>query len=309
MSLGFLFPGQGSQALGMGVGLSESHIESREVFNEASRILGWDVLKLCREGPVERLNTTEFTQPALLTVSVAALRLLEHRGVRPVMATGHSLGEYTALVAAGALAFSDAVRLVSLRGKYMQEAVPVGAGLMAAVLGLDDRGVEEACREAARIGVVSPANLNAPGQVVIAGETKAVEEACERAKARGAKRCIKLPVSVPSHCDLMRPAAERLAADLDRTPFRDLQIPVVSNVEARPLRIAAEARAALVKQLYSPVRWVDGIRCMASNGLHTFVEIGPGRVLSGLVKRIVEEPRLLNVEDSESLELTLKAVT
>jgi [acyl-carrier-protein] S-malonyltransferase len=284
--IAFLFPGQGSQKVGMGRALAETFPVCRETFAEADAALGVPLSRLCFEGPEDQLTLTENTQPAILTVSVAACRLLAARGVRPDFVAGHSLGEYSANVAAGTITFEDAVTIVRRRGRYMQEAVPVGTGAMAAILGLDAAAVAEACRDAAQGEVVSPANINGAGQVVIAGSTGAVTRAGERAKARGAKRVLPLPVSAPFHCALMKPAEERLAPELRALKAHDPRIPVVANVDAAPKRTAAEAIEALVAQIASPVQWEAVIGRLASEGVTTYVEVGPGTVLSGLVRKI-----------------------
>src|SRR5919107_5192731 len=310
MSVAFIFPGQGSQAPGMGRELAERYAAAREVFEEADDALGFKLSRLCFEGPAEELQLTENTQPAILTTSIAALRAAEGEGLpRPDFAAGHSLGEYSALVAAGALSLRDAVSVVRKRGRYMQEAVPVGAGAMAAVLGADLEAVEAACREAARGGeICSPANVNSPGQIVIAGSAAAVERALPILKERGARRAIPLKVSAPFHCALMLPAQERLAADLDEIEFKDLGVPLVTNVDAAVIRAVADARAALVRQVSSPVRWRESVELLAREGVGTFVEVGPGKVLSGLVRQNVPEARAANVEDAASLGAALDAV-
>jgi [acyl-carrier-protein] S-malonyltransferase len=284
--IAFLFPGQGSQKVGMGRALAETFPVCRDTFAEADAALGEPLSRLCFEGPEDQLTLTENTQPAILTVSIAAWRLLAAEGVRPDFVAGHSLGEYSANVAAGTIRFDDAVRVVRRRGRYMQEAVPVGVGAMAAILGLDAAAVEEACREAAQGDVVSPANINGAGQVVIAGSAAAVARAGERAKARGAKRVVPLPVSAPFHCALMKPAEERLAPELRALAAQDPRVPIVANVDAAPKRSAAEAIEALVAQVSSPVRWEAVIGRLASEGVTTYVEVGPGTVLAGLVRKI-----------------------
>lgn len=303
-----MFPGQGSQYVGMGAKLYAASDAARQVYREAQQALGFDIAKLCHEGPADRLDLTEHTQPAILTTSLAALRWAEEKGLSASMLAGHSLGEYTALVASGGLAFSDAVTLVRNRGRYMQEAVPAGIGAMAAVLGLDRRTVEEICRSASGQGIVSAANINSPVQIVIGGERPAVEAAMALARERGAKRIMPLAVSVPSHCSLMKPAAERLSRDLNGVKLLRLRIPVVTNVDAVPITSGDLAKEALVRQLASPVLWVDTIQRMVQEGITTFVEIGPGTVLSGLVKRIAKEARTYHIEDPESLEETLGAL-
>jgi [acyl-carrier-protein] S-malonyltransferase len=303
MSVAFIFPGQGSQAPGMGRELAEKYAAAREVFEEADEALGFALSRLCFEGPAEELQLTENTQPAILATSVAALRAAESEGLpRPDFVAGHSLGEYSALVAAGALSLRDAVSVVRKRGRYMQEAVPVGAGAMAAVLGADIETVEAVCREAAREGeICSPANLNSPGQIVIAGSAAAVERALPILKERGAKRAIPLKVSAPFHCALMLPAQERLAADLDQIEFKDLSVPLVTNVDAAVIRTGAEARASLVRQVSSPVRWRESIELLSREGVGLFIEVGPGKVLSGLVRQIAPQSRVANVEGAVSL--------
>lgn len=310
MRLAYVFPGQGSQSPGMGRELSERYAVAREVFEEGDDALGFALSELCFNGPAEDLQLTENTQPALLVVSVAALRAAEAEGLpRPDFVAGHSLGEYSALVAAGALSLRDAVKTVRKRGRYMQEAVPVGTGAMAAILGADIETVEAACAEA-REGreVCSPANINSPGQIVIAGSTAAVERAIPILKGRGAKRAVPLKVSAPFHCALMLPAQERLAADLNEIEFKDLSVPLVTNVDAAVIRRGAEARDSLVRQVSSPVRWRGSIELLSREGVDTFVEMGPGKVLSGLVRQTAPQSRCLNVEDAASLEATRGAL-
>jgi [acyl-carrier-protein] S-malonyltransferase len=308
MSVAFVFPGQGSQKAGMGQALHEAFPASRAAFEEADRALGFAISKLCFEGPEQELQLTANTQPAILATSTAACRALVGRGIHPQWVAGHSLGEYSALVAAGVLSLADAAVAVRRRGEYMQEAVPVGEGAMAAILMLELAVVEEACRDAAGGQVVAPANINSPGQIVIAGHAEAVERAMERCKARGAKRAIRLPVSAPFHCALMRPAQERLARDLEALSFQDPRVPVVCNVDAKPVRSAAACRDALVRQVSAPVRWQESIEALVDAGVSAFVEVGPGTVLSGLVKKIAKQARVLNVEDAQSLEATVAAL-
>jgi [acyl-carrier-protein] S-malonyltransferase len=285
----------------MGRGLAETFPECRTTFEEADAALGFALSEIIFEGPADRLTLTEITQPAILTVSVAACRLLEAHDVRPAIVAGHSLGEYSALVAAGTFSFADAVRTVHHRGRYMQEAVPVGDGAMAAVLGLDEEAVRAACDEAAEGQVVSPANLNAPGQVVIAGHAAAVARAGDCAKARGARRVIPLQVSAPFHCALMQPAELRLAPELRALPARDPRVPVVANVDAEPKRDAAAAIAALIRQVSAPVRWEASVRRLASEGVTAYVEVGPGTVLSGLIKKVARDAMIVNLDQPAGL--------
>ena len=292
----------------MGQALADRFPECRETFEQADAALGADISTLCFEGPAEQLVLTEHTQPAMLTVSTAAARALTGRGVRPGWLAGHSLGEYSAHVAAGTLSFGDAVRTVCNRGRYMQDAVPVGHGAMAAVMGLDARLVEQACREAAEEQVVSPANLNAPGQIVIAGAAEAVQRAGDRARALGARRVRALPVSAPFHCALMQPAQDRLERDLRALVVSDPAIPVVANLDAEPKRDAAAAVSALVDQVTAPVRWEQVVRRLASEGVDTYVEVGPGAVLSGLIRRIDRNARLLSVADPDGVDRAVAAL-
>jgi [acyl-carrier-protein] S-malonyltransferase len=303
----FIFPGQGSQKVGMGRALADAFPVCRQTFDEADAALSEPLSRLCFEGPEDRLMLTENTQPAILTVSVAAYRLLSSIGLEPAFAAGHSLGEYSAHVAAGTLSFADAVRMVRRRGRYMQEAVPVGEGAMAAVLGLDAEDVARACEEAADGEVVAPANLNGPGQVVIAGTSAAVRRAGDRAKARGAKRVIPLPVSAPFHCALMKPAEDRLAPELRGLEVRDPRVPIVANVDAEPKRDGQAAVEALVRQISSPVRWEAVVRRLASEGVSAYVEVGPGTVLSGLVRKIHRDAVVASLEDPAGLD-TVRAV-
>jgi [acyl-carrier-protein] S-malonyltransferase len=300
--IAFVFPGQGSQRVGMGRALADVFPECRAVFDEADAALEEPLSRLCFEGPEDLLVLTENTQPAILTTSVAAARLLHARGIEPAFVAGHSLGEYSAHVAAGTIAFADAVRIVRRRGRYMQEAVPVGAGAMAAILGADEALVSRACAEAAEGDVVSPANLNAPGQIVIAGTRAAVARAGDRAKMLGAKRVLPLPVSAPFHCALMKPAEARLAPELQALQARDPRVPVVANVDAVPRTTAAASIAALVAQVSAPVRWHDVVSRLASAGVRAYVEVGPGTVLSGLVRKIHRDARIANLESPEDLE-------
>ena len=306
--IAFLFPGQGSQSPGMGLELADRFTSAREVFEEADAALGFPLSKLCFEGPVEELQLTANTQPAILAVSVAAARVLEEKGIRPDYVAGHSLGEYSALVAAGSLELSEALRLVRKRGEYMQEAVPVGHGAMAALLGLEAAAVDEICHEAAGDEVVSAANLNSPAQIVIAGHRVAVERAVGLAKARGAKRAILLNVSAPFHCSLMKPAADRLAVDLDAVAIRDPQVPLVNNADAAIIHTAEAVRDGLKRQVTSPVRWTGSMLALRREGAELFVEAGPGKVLSGLMRQIDREAQTWRAGDLASLEEVVGAV-
>lgn len=299
--IAFLFPGQGSQKVGMGKALAEAYPSCQGTFAEADAALGDPLSRLCFEGPDERLRLTENTQPAILAVSIAAYRLLESRGHTPAFVAGHSLGEYSANVAAGTMSFEEALRVVRRRGQYMQEAVPVGAGAMAAVLGLDVETVVRACTDAAEGQVVSPANVNGSGQVVIAGAVEAVARAGERAKALGAKRVISLSVSAPFHCALMKPAEDRLAPELRALTLRDPRVPVVANVDAQPKRTAKAAIDALVDQVSRPVQWEAVVQRLASEGVTTYVEVGPGTVLAGLVRKIHREAAVVSFSVPDNL--------
>lgn len=296
-----MFPGQGAQTVGMGRALADQFPVCKATFEEADEALGEPLSRLIFEGPAETLTLTEHAQPAILTVSVAAWRLLDQRGMRPAFVAGHSLGEYSAHVAAGTLAFADAVRLVRNRGRYMQEAVPVGDGAMSAILGLDEGGVAQACLEGAQGEVVSAANLNAPGQIVIAGSAAAVARAGHCAKALGARRVLPLKVSAPFHCALMKPAQDRLAPELRAVPARDPRVPVVANLDARPRTTVAGCVEALIAQVSSPVRWEDCVKRLASEGVTTYVEVGPGTVLSGLVKKITTDAAVFNLQTPDDL--------
>jgi [acyl-carrier-protein] S-malonyltransferase len=306
--LAFLFPGQGSQYCGMGRDLTEAFAESRQVFDQANAALGFSMSDMCYTASLEELKQTENTQPAILTVSVAAYRALEKRGVTPDFVAGHSLGEYSALVAAGGLDFSAAVKLVRARGRYMQEAVPAGEGAMAAILGLPPAEVLEICKKAADHEVVSPANLNSPEQTVISGNAAAVKRAVEIASQSGAKRAVILPVSAPFHCALMAPAQKRLEHDLRAANFAALKIPLITNVDAEAITTGDEAREALIRQVTSPVRWLDSVHEMIESGVTIFVEVGPGKVLSGLMRQIDRSVRSLNVEDAASLQATIDKI-
>lgn len=308
-SFAFVFPGQGSQSLGMLADIGAQHSQIRDTFAEASDALGYDIWSLVQQGPEEQLNQTDKTQPAILTASIALWRLWEARGgVRPSYVAGHSLGEYSALVAAGALAFTDAVRLVERRGQLMQEAVPAGEGAMAAILGLEDADIVNACAEAAQGDVVSAVNYNAPGQVVIAGNAAAVMRAVELCKARGAKRAVPLPVSVPSHCELMRPAAERFAEAVNAIQWQQPSIPVVQNVNAGVSADLAALKQNLLAQLYSPVRWVESVQLLADKGVTQLVECGPGKVLAGLNKRCVKSIETYSLDAPDAFAATQAAL-
>lgn len=302
MKLAFVFPGQGSQSVGMGSQLAAAHPVARRTFEEADDALGYKLSELCWKGPEDRLKLTEITQPAILTASVAVLRVLSERGITAGFAAGHSLGEYSAHVAAGTFDFADAVRTVRNRGKYMQEAVPVGEGAMAAILALPLQQVQQVCRESAQGQVCEPANINSPDQVVISGHKAAVERAAELAKHRGAKRAVLLPVSAPFHCSLMKPAQDRLAADLHAMALHDPKIPVMCNVDARLVDSAAASRDALVRQVTGAVQWERSIRELIALGVQLFLEVGPGKVLTGLMRQIDRGQTCLNVEDDATLE-------
>lgn len=307
--LAFLFPGQASQYPGMGKDLAANFAESRAVFEEADAALGFPISQMCFEGSEDALKLTENTQPAILTVSVAAYRALAARGIQPDFAAGHSLGEYSALVAAGALEFSEAVKLVRQRGRYMQEAVPTGEGAMAAILGLSPADVAEVCKKAAGGEVVSPANLNSPEQTVIAGNAAAVKRSVEIASQSGAKRAVILAVSAPFHCTLLTPAQKRLEPDLRAVKFSTLHFPVITNVDAEAITSGDEARESLIRQVTMPVRWLESVREMIDQGVNIFVEVGPGKVLSGLLRQIDRSVRCFNVEDAASLQATLDKIT
>lgn len=301
----FVFPGQGSQYVGMGQDLYKEFPTARRTFEESSEVLGLDMAKLCFEGDSKDLRLTENTQPAILTVSVAAWLVLdEETGIKADFLAGHSLGEYSALVASGGLDFKDAVLVVRKRGEYMQAAVPDGVGAMAAILGLSKEKVEEACREASQDGlIVSPANFNAPGQVVISGNKEAVEEACALAKSNGAKRAVLLEVSAPFHCALMNTVAKRLEEVLSQVDIFELEVPVVSNYEAKPNKDSSRVKTLLIDQVANPVRWDESVNMLYESGVREYVEIGPGNVLSGLIKRTVSNISVLNFEKIEQLSL------
>lgn len=302
----FVFPGQGSQTVGMLTELAATYPLVEETFREASDALGYDLWQLVSQGPAEELNKTWQTQPALLAASVAIYRVWQQQGgEQPALMAGHSLGEYSALVCAGVLNFADAVKLVELRGKLMQEAVPEGTGAMQAIIGLDDAAIRKACEESAQGQVVSPVNFNSPGQVVIAGNKEAVERAGAACKTAGAKRALPLPVSVPSHCALMKPAADKLAVALESITFNAPAVPVINNVDVKAETDAAAIRHALVRQLYSPVRWTESVEAMAAQGVTQLLEMGPGKVLTGLTKRIIDSLTAAAVNDTASLTAAL----
>jgi [acyl-carrier-protein] S-malonyltransferase len=308
--IAFLFPGQGSQQVGMGRDLADNFPAARQVFEEADTALGFALSELCFNGPADQLQLTENTQPAILTVSIAALRALETEGFpEPDFAAGHSLGEYSALVAAGSLSLTDAVKTVRARGRFMQEAVPVGVGTMAAILGVGLDVVALACEEAAQGQVCSAANINSPNQVVIAGDVAAIDRAIGILQERGAKRAMKLNVSAPFHCALMQPAQERLAVELKGITFRNLATAIVTNVDAKTVTSGQRARDALVRQVSQPVRWLESVEFLISQGVQSLIEIGPGRVLSGLARQIDRNLRCVNVEDKASLCATREAIS
>ncbi|WP_213672814.1 ACP S-malonyltransferase [Serratia marcescens] len=303
----FVFPSQGSQTVGMLAELAAQFPIVEETFGEASSALGYDLWQLVQQGPAEELNKTWQTQPALLAASVAIFRVWQQQGGKaPALMAGHSLGEYSALVCAGVLDFKAAIRLVELRGKLMQEAVPEGTGAMYAIIGLDNDAIAKACEESAQGQVVSPVNFNSPGQVVIAGNKEAVERAGAACKAAGAKRALPLPVSVPSHCALMKPAADKLAVALQDITFNAPQVPVVNNVDVRTENDPEAIRSALVRQLYSPVRWTESVEFIAAQGVTSLLEVGPGKVLTGLTKRIVDTLTAAAVNDTASLSAALE---
>ncbi len=301
-SVAFLFPGQGSQTVGMGKDLAAMYPVAQETFDQADAALGSKLSQVCFEGPEDKLKLTEITQPAILTVSIAAYRVLESMGHAPSYVAGHSLGEYSAHVAAGTLSFTDAVKTVRNRGKYMQEAVPVGVGAMAAILSLPLVTIEDICRESAQGEVCQAANINSDGQVVISGNKAAVERAAELCKQKGAKRAVMLPVSAPFHCALMQPAQDRLANDLKTLTFSPMEVPLVTNVDAEVIQSPDAARDALIRQVTGSVKWEQSMRVLIGKGVHTFIEVGPGKVLSGLMRQIDRTKTAFNVEDDASLQ-------
>lgn len=307
-NIAFLFPGQGSQTLGMGKELAEKYPIARQTFEEADEALGYKLSQVCFEGPEEKLRLTEVTQPAILTMSVAAWRVLDEKGIKPAFVAGHSLGEYSAHVAAGTLTFADAVGTVRRRGRYMQEAVPVGVGAMSAILGMELERVIAICRDAAQGEVCEPANINSPEQIVISGNTGAVERATRLADQRGAKRAKILPVSAPFHCSLMQPAQDRLAADLGRLTFANPAIPLACNVDAVLVEDAQHSRDALIRQVTGSVKWEQAMRLLIAQGVETFVEVGPGKVLCGLMRQIDRSKTCSNVGEDASLQKTLEQI-
>lgn len=304
--IAFLFPGQGSQAIGMGKEIAEKYPVAAQTFAEADEALGYKLSQLCFEGPEDQLKLTEITQPAIMTVSVAACRVLEEKGIKPDFVAGHSLGEYSAHVAAGTINFRDAVRTVRNRGKYMQEAVPVGVGAMAAILGMTADAVATVCRDAAQGEVCEAANLNSPEQIVISGHAKAVERAVQLATERGAKKAVMLQVSAPFHCSLMKPAQERLARDLHELNFANPAVATVCNVDATVVKNADASRDALIRQVTGAVRWDDSVRFLIAQGAQAFVEVGPGKVLFGLMRQIDRAQKCLSVSDDASLQKTME---
>jgi [acyl-carrier-protein] S-malonyltransferase len=306
--IAFLFPGQGSQAVGMGKELSDNYAVARRTFEEANEALGYKLSQVCFEGPEEKLKLTEITQPAILTVSIAAWRVLQEKGAQPDFVAGHSLGEYSANVAAGTLTFADAVRTVRNRGKYMQEAVPVGVGAMAAILGMPLDKVIELAGDAAQGEVCQAANINSPEQIVISGNSGAVERAIKLATEGGAKKAVSLPVSAPFHCALMQPAQDRLAADLSTLSFQNPSCPVICNVDAEAITSAEAARNALIRQVTGAVKWEPSVRLLIHQGASLFIEVGPGKVLWGLMRQIDRSKTCLTVGDEASLQKTMAQV-
>jgi [acyl-carrier-protein] S-malonyltransferase len=304
-NIAFLFPGQGSQAVGMGKDLYDNHPVARQTFDQADAALGYKLSQLCFDGPEEQLRLTEITQPAILTVSVAAFRILAEKGIKPNFAAGHSLGEYSANVAAGTLSFEDAVRTVRNRGRYMQEAVPVGVGAMSAILGMGLEQVAAVCRDAAHGEVCEAANINSAEQIVISGNTAAVERATKLADERGAKRAKMLPVSAPFHCSLMKPAQDRLAVDLKALAFHNPAVPIACNVDATIVQDANACRDALIRQVTGAVKWEQSMQLLVAQGVQTFIEVGPGKVLTGLLRQIDRSKTCLSVGDEASLARTL----
>jgi len=309
MAIAYIFPGQGSQYPGMGKDLAEKFPAARQIFEAADDALGFALSDLCFNGPAEQLQLTENTQPAILATSIAVLRTMQAENFpAPNFVAGHSLGEYSALVAANGLVLRDAIKTVRARGRYMQEAVPVGSGAMAAILGADIEVIARACEEAAQGQVCSPANINSPSQVVIAGDAGAIDRAVVLLKERGAKRAVKLNVSAPFHCALMKPAQDHLAADLQDIVFSHLSVPLITNADTRPIEDGEEARQSLIRQVAQPVRWLESVEFLINQGVQTFIEIGPGKVLSGLVRQIDRSVRCVNIEDEASLRFAHEAL-
>ena len=306
--LAFLFSGQGSQAIGMGKELADNFECAAKTFKEADEALGFSISDMIWNGDSETLMITENTQPAIVTMSTAALRIMQEKGIVPDVTAGLSLGEYTAHIASGSLEFADAVRLVRKRGKYMQEEVPVGKGAMAAIIALSPEDVKECCEKASEYGVCSGANFNCPGQIVVSGDKAAVEKCCELAKEKGAKRALMLAVSAPFHCALLKGAGEKLAKELENVPINDMKVPVITNVTADYIKDKEEIKPLLIKQVSNSVLWEDTIKRMIADGVDTFVEIGPGKALSGFVKKISRDVKIFNVEDMTSLENTLEGL-
>ncbi|EGD47274.1 malonyl CoA-acyl carrier protein transacylase [Ruminiclostridium papyrosolvens DSM 2782] len=304
----FLFPGQGAQYVGMGKEIADEYKSAGKIFDEATEALGFDVREMIFNSDDETLKITENTQPTIVTTSIACMQPLLEKGIKPDFVAGLSLGEYAAHVAAGTVSFKDAVSLVKKRGKYMQEAVPLGVGAMAAIIGLENDDVIECCKEASEIGIVEPANFNCPGQIVVAGETAAVEKAAELCKTKGAKRAMLLPVSAPFHCSLLKPAGEKLAAELEKVSFKDMKIPVVSNVTGDAVTDKSMVKELLIRQVSTSVLWEKCISTMLDKGVNTFVEIGPGKVLSGFVKKIDKNVTVINIENLETLNKALEVL-
>ena len=304
--IAFVFTGQGAQYVGMGKAIAQEYKSADQIFEQASEALGFDIKKMVFESDDETLKITENTQPTILTTSIACLQPLLEKGINPDVVAGLSLGEYSAHVAAGTISFKDAVALVKKRGKYMQEAVPIGVGTMAAIMGMENQDVIDCCKIASSEGIIEPANFNCPGQIVVAGEVKAVEKVIEVCKEKGAKRAMLLPVSAPFHCSLLKPAGEKLATELDKITFGDMKIPVVTNVTAEYILDKSKVKELLVRQVSTSVLWESCIRKMLDEGVDTFIEIGPGKVLSGFIKKVNKEVKTLNVEDIDSLNKTLQ---